>query len=534
MVLKGPILDKLIILSNRHMTDTPHTLWQAARSFFSGTLLSRITGLGRDIAMASTFGTNPLVAAFFVAFRLAHLLRRILGEGALQSVFIPHFERLKSNDSVGAARFFVDLYATITVILLLCITLGIACCQFLHSHVTTTNGDIVDFSQIMLPSVLFICLFGINASLLQCEKFYFLPSVAPVAFNLIWIASTLSMGGIEIKNALMWLSLAITVACLGQWLVTLPKSLSLLCTMHAGKIPWKHVRPFSSEVIALIPPLLLGVIGIAATQINSALDLFFARYADLEGPAYLWFAIRIEQLPLALFGIALSSALLPPLTRSLREKAYDKYLQLLRYALEQASKMMLPMSVALILLGESAIGAVYGSGHFNGTSTTETALCLYGYAIGLIPQALVLLIAPAFYSQMDYRTPAKGTLTSICLNVCLNAFMVFGLQAGAPSIAIATSLSAWANLLYLAVRLDSMTTNVRLSSSLWQAIGKGLAQAAPGTSLIALATYAIDSYMSEAAPLLHLAMLALPFTFYFGGLYALPLMRKQRLAFTES
>lgn len=518
--------------------DNTKTLIKSAKSFFSGTLISRITGFGRDVAMASAFGTNPMIAAFFVAFRLAHLFRRILGEGALQSAFIPHFENLKIENSQKASKFFTDLYTSVAILLVLIIAIGCSLIAYLlQTDISEGNLAILQFTQLMLPSLLFICLFGINASLLQCEKHYFLPSIAPVAFNLIWIAAVLFVehSGVnyDLKLALMFLSIAITAACFGQWLMTAPKSFTIIRNLSASNFFFKKICPFSKEVRTLASPLLLAVVGIAATQINSALDLFFARTVDLEGPAYLWFAIRIEQLPLALFGIALSSALLPPLSRALKENNTDKYLELLHYALEQASGIMLPMTAALMFLGHSGVLALYGFGNFNLTSISQTTLCLYGYALGLIPQALVLLMAPAFHAQKDYATPAIAAFVSIFLNIALNALFIYVYHFGTFSIAIATSLAAWANLCYLTAALKFTTINSTQASlrtspvqEIWKSISSGIAYSAPGTLIAAVATYQVDSYVNIQSSLIKLFIVSIPFLCYFTWFHIVPLIKK--------
>jgi putative peptidoglycan lipid II flippase len=196
------------------------------------------------------------------------------------------------------------------------------------------------------------------------------------------------------------------------------------------------------------------MIGISAVQVNSTLDALFARAASLEGPAYLWYAIRIEQIPLALFGIALSSALLPPLARALKEGSYDHYLNLLRFALRKGFSLIFPCSCALFVLGVSGINLLYGHGHFTSEAVYQTTLCLWGYGLGLLPSVFVLFLAPAFYADKQFAIPMKGSLFSVGFHLCLTSLFVFGFHWGAFSIALATSLSAWGNYLYLSHHLS--------------------------------------------------------------------------------
>src|ERR1700722_18897818 len=153
------------------MTDTPHTILRSARHFLSGTVISRLTGLLRDIATAFAFGTDSAVAAFLVAFRFAHLLRRLFGEGALQIAFIPQFEKLKQKNPLRACGFFRDLKALLSISLLILIIVLMAVLGFFlyFGNISQNNGEILFLTFLMMPSLLFICLYELNSALLQCE-----------------------------------------------------------------------------------------------------------------------------------------------------------------------------------------------------------------------------------------------------------------------------------------------------------------------------------------------------------------------------
>ena len=156
--------------------------------------------------------------------------------------------------------------------------------------------------------------------------------------------------------------------------------------------------------------------------------------ASLEGPAFLWYAIRIEQLPLALFGIALSSALLPPLSRALKNLNMDHYLKLLRFAFARSFSLIFPCTLGIFVLGIAGINLLYGHGDFSNEATYQTTLCLWGYGLGLVPAVFVLLLAPAFYAHKEFRTPMLGSVISVVINVLLSSFFVFGLHLGARAL----------------------------------------------------------------------------------------------------
>jgi putative peptidoglycan lipid II flippase len=426
------------------MQDSTDSLKKTAHRFFSGTLLSRIAGMLRDISMAYVFGTGSAVAAFLVAFRFSHLLRRLFGEGALQSAFIPHFESLRKEDPKKANQFFIDLFGSLSLFLIIIIVLTILALLSLLYFFDFSDGnrEVLFLTSLLMPSLLFICLFGLNASLLQCEKSYFTPGVAPVAFNLIWVLAAFGLQGFETQQAMPLLAFFVILACLGQWLITAPSMYKIIGS-------FKKIHFFSPDVKRLFKPLFLGILGVAASQVNNALDAVFARWVDNEGPAFLWYAIRLQQLPLALFGVALSGALLPPLSRALKNEDINGYGELLTYAIKKTIAFIFPITLAVIYMGDSIVNLIYGHGDFSFHSIIETTKCLWGYALGLLPMVLILILAPGFYAQKNVRTPAIASMIAMAANIFLNALFITYFQWGAVSIAIATSISALINLLWL-------------------------------------------------------------------------------------
>ena len=445
------------------MKDTVETIRRSSHRFFSGTLLSRVTGMFRDVSMAYAFGTQPSIAAFMVAFRFAHLLRRLFGEGALQSAFIPEFESLRHQNESRAFHFFRDLMRTLTLFLL--IVIGMSCtllrAVLFWGDLSPGNEEIVTLTLLMLPSLLFICLFGLNSSFLQCEKKYFISSAAPVAFNIIWIVTVFLLKEMPVKGAMPWLSCGVVVACLCQWLLTVPQTwkdlkrhLSFSFSLSPGTFSSLFSLP--PDMRRLSKPLTLGILGVAASQINNAIDSVFARFAESEGPAFLWYAIRIQQLPLALFGIAIAGALLPPLSRAIKAGQYQDYHLFLHDALRRTWIFMLPLTAALFVMGDLSVILLYGRGDFDLPAAVQTTYCLWAYGIGLIPSALVLILAPASYAQNNYMLPAIASTITMVLNLIFNTICIVFFEWGAASVALATSVSAWVNFFFLGWNLSKM------------------------------------------------------------------------------
>ncbi len=434
----------------RHLSDTVSSIKQSALRFLSGTALSRVTGMIRDIILAFSFGTNEALAALFVAYRLSNVCRRLFGEGALQSAFIPLFEEARKEDEVRAFRFFRDVSALLSLFLIGFIVVGMLVLWISLSAIDYSPGnrEIVFLTILLLPSLLPICLFGLNASLLQCQKHYFTVGIAPCAFNLSISAAALLFHQQTPQAAMPYLAVSIVLGCAFQWWVTLGQTIRHTRQILSGSI-LTGIKFLSHDVKRLFWPLLLGILGVGASQINNTVDALFARAADPEGPAQLWYGIRFQQLPLALFGIALSGALLPPLSRAIHAGNKSEYLHFLEFALRKVGALLYPCTLALIPLGLFLVNAVYGHGDFQAHSVLTTTGCLHGYCIGLVPMGWIIVMAPAFYARRDYITPMKGAAISLVSNLVLNAFMVYGLHWGAVSVALATSISSWLNAYYL-------------------------------------------------------------------------------------
>lgn len=496
--------------------DSTITLLRSIKHFFSGTVISRVSGLLRDIAMAFAFGTQGTVAAFLMAFRFAHLLRRLFGEGAMQSAFIPIFEKLKRSAPERATRFFVDLTASLSIFLIAIILMGMGACGLCLGLdlVSENNREVLVYTLIMLPSLLFICLYGLNAALLQCAHNYLTPSIAPVLFNIVWIAGALMLADIPIDQAMPWLSVFIIIACACQWAVTLPQTIQTI-KHYDPKTLWSNIRLFTPDIKILAAPLFMAIVGVSASQINNALDVIFARYADTEGPAYLWYAIRLQQLPLALFGIAISGALLPPLTRALKNHDISQFQHYLSFAIRRSFALMLPMTAGIFLLGGASIQMLYGHGDFHQESIAGTTYCLWGYGAGLVPMTLVLLLAPAFYAQENFRLPTIASLASMGVNVGLNTWFIMGLHWGPSSVAWATSASAALNMLILSYFLKEHLFFFR-SREFIESTAKICLSTLAGTSGVWLFSW-ILTYATPSEAAVYIAVQTTVFTTLFFG-----------------
>ncbi len=437
-----------------HDPDTHNSISRSATHFLTGTFISRFTGMVRDLSMAYYYGTSPAVAAFLIAFRLSNLLRRLMGEGALLNGFIPFFEAKRKENPKKAAEFFRDLFWTLSILLILVLIASEILLVGILVFCDISQGarEIMQMTAVMVPGIFFICQFGLSMALLECERNFFIPGIAPVAFNIVWIMAVFLFRRFTPYAAMLGISTSIVLAFFVQWWVTMPKVKTYVQQFLTWK-EWMTPHIFAPELKAMFSSLLFGVVGVAAMQINSAVDIIIARFASLEGPAYLSYAHRLQQLPLALFGIAIASALLPPFTRAAKEENIDRFKSLLSFGMLRTYSLLMPGTIAIFVLGGASVNLLYGRGVFTNLSTIHTTLCLWGYGIGLVPAAFVLLLAPAFYARRDFWTPTLGSIISVMVNLVLNILMVFVFHFGEMSIALCTSVTAFVNMQFLLSRL---------------------------------------------------------------------------------
>jgi putative peptidoglycan lipid II flippase len=210
-------------------------------------------------------------------------------------------------------------------------------------------------------------------------------------------------------------------------------------------------------------------VGVGASQLNGFIDTLFARAAHLSGPAYLYYAMRLYQLPLAVFGIALSSALLPPLCRACQKGEKIAFINLMQFALRKSFSLMIPLSISLIALGHPLIHFVYLRGAFDIQAAMHTTECLIGYAIGLCFSVMVLILAPAFYAKKDFRTPLKGSLISIGLNIILNGLFIYVFRWRISTVAFSTSFVTFFNAFYLYQALKRQEREKLIDRKTWVA-----------------------------------------------------------------
>ncbi|NNM44107.1 MAG: murein biosynthesis integral membrane protein MurJ [Chlamydiae bacterium] len=438
---------------SKNSTEQCDSISRFAFLFSIGTFLSRISGMLREVATAFVFGTSPLIAAFMIAYRLALVMRRLLGEGALLVGFIPHYEAIRTQSPVKAAQFFRDVHVGLSLFLILLLIVVEALLYGLLQWVdfSEDNRQIIYLSMLIFPGLLFICLSALAGALLQCHKKFFLSGVSPAVFNFAWIAAV--WGIKEFHLSFAWLAGGTVFAFFLQWALFIPSTVRFFKEFLPYK-EWFSFKFITPELKQMLTAISLSVIGLGATQISSFLSAIFARASSLEGPAYLHYAMRLQQMPIALIGVALSSALLPTLSRSWKTNDSTGFIKYLQFGLTRAFSFIMPCTLAILVLGISSVNIIYCHGDFTPLSTINTTKCLWAFGAGLIPMVFTLLLSQAFFSQKDYLTPTIAAILSVAVSIALNVILVFLFEAGPESVALATSFSSALNLWYLLRKLN--------------------------------------------------------------------------------
>lgn len=393
----------------------------------------------RDVSMASLFGDHPAIAAFMIAFRFSHFLRRVFGEGALQSVFIPHYEELKLQGEKKAQGFFFRMTVLLGLILFGITVLVEGICG-----IASASGDFLRCFAWMFPSLIFICLYGLNLALLQCKGAFFLSSAAPCVCNVIWIGAIFFFRDADASRAVQGISMAVLGGFAIQWLMTCVK---IWPDLKGGMHVIGSVFTVPAELKSISKATLYGLIGVIAVQLNSVVDLIFARFADAKGPVYLWYAIRLQQLPFALVGLAAVYSIVPSLSRTIKAGQDANPLQ--QFGVYRIYQWVVPCIFATWAMGFASVNLLFGRGQFSLHAVLETTWCLAAYTLALLPATLTAFKAAVLYAHGNFKAPMWVSLISVVASMVCNALFVFMFGWGAISIAISTSVCAGLNCILL-------------------------------------------------------------------------------------
>lgn len=445
---------------------TPSRALASARTVAALTMLSRLLGFARDIVMARQLGLGSVADAFFVAWLLPNLFRRLFGEGALSAAFVPVFVEAREKgqpeeaarlSSAAVNRLTLGLTALVVVLELFSwgaraeigqvlgggAGLGVAS-QF--SRELLEHADLaLALSQVLLPYLVFICVSGLLTGALNSLDHFAAPAAAPCVLNIVWIAA-LVIGGRYVTDPVMRVhALAWSLVAGGAIQLAMH-----VVAMHKLGLPIQPILSADPEKLRRVRSLFYSVaFGLAVFQLNTLVDSLIAEAFIPEGGgvATLFYANRIVQLPIGTVGIAVATAVFPELTRLLARGERRAFEKTVDESMGASFFIALPCAVGLAVLAEPIVQVLFERGKFDHEATVRTARVCMAFAGAIAAGCTAPTLTRAFYAEQDTRTPVRTSLWAVFLNFALNLVLVGPLREA--GLALATTISQTGQLVAL-------------------------------------------------------------------------------------
>jgi len=406
------------------------------------TLISRILGYVRDILIAIFLGTSLFADAFFVAFRLPNTFRRLFAEGTFNAAFIPSYAGELAKNKTSADNFASNVFNLLVIILLFFVLIAeIFMPQLIFLIAPGFYKDpeklklAVDLSRITFPFLLFICLASFFAAILNSYNKFAIASAAPIILNVILIGSLFFSQWLNISNVLT-LSYAVSIAGFFQLII-------LFFFVRKKFKPILSIK-IDDKIKFFFRKLLPSIFSSGVTQINILVGTIIASF-QAGAVSYLYYADRVYQINLAVAGIAVSTVMLPELSKYVKNNNFDKINNLQNRALELCLFLSIPAAIALVLASEQIITSLFGYGSFDRDSVSNTAIALTFFAFGVPAFSILKIFSNYFFARNDTKTPFNLSVISVFLNILIS--ISFFEKFGFIIIPIATSISSWVNVL---------------------------------------------------------------------------------------
>lgn len=391
----------------------------------SGTLLSRVLGFVRDMVIARVFGAGLATDAFFVAFRIPNFFRRLFAEGSFSLAFVPVFAEYYKQQDTRHMRQLVDAVSGALLAALLVMTaigvLGAGWFVRLFAPGFLDQAEQFalarDLLRITFPYLFFISLTALAGGILNTMGRFFVPAVTPVLLNVSLITAAL-LGAPHFTRPITALAWGIFVAGVLQLALQVP----VLMRLHVLPRPrWQLNHPGVKKVAVLMVPTLLGS---SVAQINLLFDTLLASLLISGSVTWLYYADRLLEFPLGVFGVALGTVILPTLSKRVAEGAVEEQRQTLAWALRWSWLIALPAAVGLGVLAPAILLSLFAYDAFTVADAEYASWALSAYALGLPAFILVKALAPAFYSRQDTKTPVRIAVAAMLLNMVLNVVFI--------------------------------------------------------------------------------------------------------------
>ena len=407
------------------------------------TLISRISGLIRDVVMASVLGSSGVADAFFVAFRIPNFLRRIFGEGAFAQAFVPVFTELTERNTHEAKQFVNSAAGLLALATLILTLLGMIFAPALVALYAPGYKDdpvqmaiTVDALRYMFPYLFCISLVAMSAGVLNTLNRFAIPAVTPVLLNIclilaMWILVPL------MDSAASALAIGVLIAGIVQLLFQVP---SLRKEGYLPKLAFDRSNPAVQKVFGLMLP---AVFSVSVAQINMFVNTVLASFLVTGSVSWLYYSDRLMEFPVGVFGIALASVVLPSLSKEHVSGSADSFSKLMDWALRWVILIAVPATFALYLLATPLLSTIFLRNAFTTNDVEMSALALEAFSIGICGFIFVKVLAPGFFARQDTKTPMKIAIVSVLVNVVMSIILVRFMQH--TGLALAISIAAWVN-----------------------------------------------------------------------------------------
>jgi putative peptidoglycan lipid II flippase len=479
----------------------------AVGSIGLATLTSRVLGYARDMVVAHAFGAGPLTDAFFVAFRIPNLLRRLLAEGALSTAVIPVFTESLTREGPEAFGRLVRAVTGAAVVVLCAVsalgTLTAPLVVALMAPGWRTDPGLFDLAvsltRLMFPYLVLVGLAALAMGALNAHHRFFTAAVGPAVMNLAMIVAVLGLGP-RLPVPIMALAIGVLVGGLGQLVVQLPE-LSRLGVPLAPAWDWRH--PAVARIARRLWP---AVFALAAVQITVVVNTLLASLLPAGTVSYLYYADRVMEFPLGVFGIALATATLPSMSAQAARRDLPALRATLEFALRLSAFVAVPAMVGLVMVGGPIVQVLFQRGEFSASDASLTTQALAAYAVGLPAFSATRIAAQTFYALGDTRTPVLVGFAAVAVNVVLALLLMWPLRH--TGLALASSLSSCVNVIGLCWLLHRRVGGPR-ASALIGSLGRTLAASAVLALWCAWADGLLPLLPAPAAPGMTRTLLAL-------------------------
>lgn len=414
------------------------------------TLISRILGFARDMVIALLFGAHGSTDSFFVAFGVPNLLRGLFAEGGLSAAFVPVYSEYINNDSSEEAKRFADSTFTLLVIVLAVVSMaGIFMAPWFIRILVPGFGSLpgkvqltVSLTQVLFPFIFFIGLASLATGILNTKGHFFWPALSPAFLN-VGMISCAVLFYLRFGVPIFALAAGALLGGALQFAVQVP---SMVSRGVAPRFSLNLRHPGMGKVMKLMMPALLGL---GVDQINALVDRWIASWLPEGSVSYLYYANRLVQFPLGVFGIAIAMAILPVLAEHAARKEIDELKASFLFGTKLTIFIMVPSAAGLMVLKAPIVNILFQRGAFSPEAALGTSTALFYYSIGLFAYAGAKVAASGFYSLQDTKTPFIIGVYALIINVVFNLLLMGPMKHN--GLALATSISSIFNFLALLI-----------------------------------------------------------------------------------